>query len=90
MGANVPVPGGAKVVDAAGASVYPGFFDAATDLGLNEPGVRGYDDVSEMLQFNQMLRTRVAYQSDSDAIPVARVEGITTAAIFAWRRHDLR
>jgi imidazolonepropionase-like amidohydrolase len=83
VGANVPVPGGAKVVDAAGANVYPGFFDGATDLGLNEPGVRGYDDVSEMLEFNQMLRTRVAYQSDSDAIPVARVEGITTAAIFA-------
>ena len=35
-----------------------------------------------MLDFNQMLRTRVAYQSDSDAIPVARVEGITSAAIF--------
>ena len=32
-----------------------------------------------MLTFNQMLRTRVAYQSDSDAIPVARVEGITSA-----------
>jgi hypothetical protein len=40
------------------------------------------DDVSEMLPFNQMLRTRVAYQSDSDAVPVARVEGVTTAAIF--------
>ena len=83
VGANVSVPSGAKVVDANGADVYPGFFDAATDLGLNEPGVRGYDDVSEMLDFNQMLRTRVAYQSDSDAIPVARVEGITNAAIFA-------
>ena len=35
-----------------------------------------------MLDFNQMLRTRVAYQSDSDAIPIARVEGITSAAIF--------
>jgi imidazolonepropionase-like amidohydrolase len=82
VGAGVPVPSGARSVDAAGASVYPGFFDAATDLGLNEPGVRNMDDVSEMLDFNQMLRTRVAYQSDSDAIPVARVEGITTAAIF--------
>ncbi len=35
-----------------------------------------------MLDFNQMMRTRVAYQSDSDAIPVARVEGITSAGIF--------
>jgi hypothetical protein len=39
------------------------------------------DDVSEMLDFNQMLRTRVAYQSDSDAIPVARAEGVTTVAV---------
>jgi imidazolonepropionase-like amidohydrolase len=82
VGAGVSVPSGAKVVDGAGLTVYPGFIDAATDLGLNEPGVRNYDDVNEMLPFNQMLRTRVAFQSDSDAIPVARVEGITTAAII--------
>ena len=81
VGASVAVPAGAKVVDAGGASVYPGMIDASTDLGLNEPGVRNYDDVSEMLTFNQMLRTRVAYQSDSDAIPVARVEGITTVGV---------
>ena len=82
VGAGVSIPSGAKVVDARGASVYPGFVDSATDLGINEPGVRNYDDVSEMLDWNQMLRTRVAYQSDSDAIPVARVEGITSAGIF--------
>ncbi len=82
VGANVSVPSGARVVDARGANVLPGYIDAATDMGLNEPGVRNYDDVSEMLDFNQMLRTRVAYQSDSESIPVARVEGITSAGIF--------
>jgi imidazolonepropionase-like amidohydrolase len=82
IGAGVSIPSGAKVIDAKGSSVYPGFIDAATDLGINEPGVRGYDDAGEMLDWNQMLRTRVAYQSDSDAIPIARVEGVTTAAIF--------
>jgi imidazolonepropionase-like amidohydrolase len=82
MGASVSLPSGGKVIDARGASVYPGFIDAATDLGINEPGVRNYEDTAEMLPFNQMLRTRTAYQSDSDAIPVARVEGITSAAIF--------
>ena len=81
VGAGVPVPSGARVVDAAGASVYPGFINAGVDLGLNEPGVRNYDDVVELLPFNQMLRTRVAYQSDSDAIPVTRAEGITTVAV---------
>ncbi len=82
VGANVSVPSGARTVDARGASVLPGFIDAGTTLGIREPGVAGMDDVSEMLDFNQMLRTRVAYQSDSDAIPIARVEGITSAAIF--------
>lgn len=82
VGANVSIPSGARVVDVRGANVYPGFIDAQTDLGLNEPGVRNYDDVSEILTFNQMLRTRVAYQSDSDAIAVARTEGITSAGIF--------
>ena len=82
VGANVSIPSGARVVDARGANVYPGFIDAQTDLGLNEPGVRGFEDVSEILTFNQMLRTRVAYQSDSDAIAVARTEGITSAGIF--------
>ena len=82
VGANVPAPSGAKVIDAGGASVYPGFIDAATDIGLNEPGVRNYDDVDEMLQFNQMLRTRVAYQSDSLSVPVTRIEGITTVGVF--------
>ena len=82
VGASASIPSGARVVDAKGGSVYPGFIDAQTDLGLNEPGVRSYDDVNEMLPFNQMLRTRVAYQSDSDAIAVARTEGITSAGIF--------
>jgi imidazolonepropionase-like amidohydrolase len=81
VGANVSVPSGAKVVDAAGASVYPGMIDASTDIGINEPGVRNYDDVSDILPFAQMLRTRVAVQADSDAIPVARVEGVTTVAV---------
>jgi imidazolonepropionase-like amidohydrolase len=82
VGATVSIPSGARVVDAKGGNVYPGFIDAQTDLGINEPGVRNYDDVNEMLAFNQMLRTRVAYQSDSDAIAVARTEGITSAGIF--------
>ena len=80
-GANVTVPSGVKPVDAGGATVMPGMIDASTDIGLNEPGVRNYDDVSEILPFDQMLRTRVAFKADSIAIPVARTEGITTVAV---------
>jgi imidazolonepropionase-like amidohydrolase len=82
LGENVGVPAGARVVDAAGATVYPGFIDASTDIGLNEPGPRDFDDTTELQPFNQMLRTRVAFHTGSDAVPVARVEGITSAAIM--------
>ena len=82
VGTDVAVPAGAKVIDAKGGSVYPGFIETSTDLGLNEPGVRGMDDVTEMLDFNQNIRTRVEYQADSDAIPIARSNGVTTAAVM--------
>jgi len=81
VGGNVQVPAGAKVIDAAGAHVYPGFIDAATTVGLDEPGPRGFDDVGEMLDRNPHMRTRVAYHAESDAIPVARVNGITSVAV---------
>jgi imidazolonepropionase-like amidohydrolase len=81
VGANVSVPAGAKTLDAAGADVYPGWINARTTLGLSEPGPRGFEDADEMLDFNPHMRAIVAYQSDSDAIPVARANGVTTAAV---------
>jgi imidazolonepropionase-like amidohydrolase len=81
VGAGVTPPAGARVVDAKGASVYPGFIDAATDIGIREPGPRNYDDTGEFTDWNQALRTDRAFQADSDAVPVARVEGITTIGV---------
>jgi imidazolonepropionase-like amidohydrolase len=81
IGASVAVPAGATVIDAKGGEVYPGFIDARTTIGLNEPGPRGFEDSSEMLEINASVKAQVAYQSDSDAIPVARVNGITSVAV---------
>jgi imidazolonepropionase-like amidohydrolase len=82
VGANVQVPAGAATVDAAGADVYPGWIDGRTTLGLAEPGSNTFYDVNEMLDFNHVLRAIVAYKADSDAIPVARANGVTTAAVI--------
>ncbi len=81
LGANVQVPQGATVIDAKGGHVYPGFINARTTIGIGENGVRGYDDVSEMHDWNQPLRTRVAYHSESETIPVARGTGVTTVGV---------
>jgi imidazolonepropionase-like amidohydrolase len=81
IGANVTVPAGAQVIDAKGGELYPGFIDARTAVGLNEPGARGFEDVNEMLEINAAVKAQVAFQIDSDAIPVARVNGVTTVAV---------
>ena len=81
VGADVQVPSGTKSVDAGGADVYPGFSNARTTMGLNEPGPRGFEDVNEMHDYNPQLRTRVAYHAESDTIAVTRANGVTTVAV---------
>lgn len=50
VGANVAVPAGARVIDARGKWITPGFINAATTLGLSEAGSPqfsgGYNDAS--------------------------------------------
>jgi imidazolonepropionase-like amidohydrolase len=81
VGPDVKAPAGAKVIDAAGGDVYPGLIDPSTAIGLDEPGPRGFADTAESVDYNPHLRTRVAFHPDSDAIPVARSNGITTVGV---------
>jgi imidazolonepropionase-like amidohydrolase len=81
VGAAVTPPSGATVIDAKGAEIYPGFIDARSTMGLAEPGAGGFADTGEMLENNAVVRANVAYQADSDGIPVARVNGITSVAV---------
>ncbi|HLG15448.1 MAG TPA: amidohydrolase family protein [Blastocatellia bacterium] len=79
VGANVPVPSGARVIDAAGLSVYPGMIDGGTVMGLTEIGsVAGTVDTSEIGDNNANIHVDVAIRPDSSHIAVTRVNGITT------------
>ena len=81
VGADVAVPQGARVIDAKGSDVYPGWINAASSIGITEPGPGGwYNDSTEMLDYNPQLRTRVAYKADSDAIAIGRSNGVTAVA----------
>jgi imidazolonepropionase-like amidohydrolase len=81
VGTNVSVPAGTATIDASGADVYPGWINARSTLGLAEPGPSGYADTDELLDFNPPLRSIVAFHNDSDAIPIARANGVTTVAV---------
>lgn len=81
VGADVPVPRGARVIDARGAVVTPGLVDAASRLGLvevpGEPaGVEGTTPAPEPIR--AALRADDAFNPASLAIPVARAGGVTS------------
>jgi imidazolonepropionase-like amidohydrolase len=80
VGRNVKAPSGAKVINARGLEIYPGLFDAASQLGLVEiSSVAGTVDTSEMGSYNPQLIAATAVHADTEHIPVARANGITHA-----------
>jgi len=80
VGKGVKIPAGAKVIDAKGLEVYPGMFNAITELGLNEIGaVDASVDTTELGEYNPQLVSATAVNPASAHIPVTRAEGITHA-----------
>ncbi len=80
VGANVSIPGNAKVIDAQGLSVYPGLIDSNTTLGLVEVGrVNATVDTTELGDFKANMKALTAVNPHSELIPVARMNGVTAA-----------
>jgi imidazolonepropionase-like amidohydrolase len=77
-GANLSIPADAKVIDAKGLEVYPGFFDPVTQTGLTEiSAVRATNDISELGDFNPDIVAMTAVNPESAHIGVTRASGIT-------------
>lgn len=78
VGTGVNIPSGFEQIDASGKHVYPGFFDAGTQLGLQEIGaVAVTNDQAEIGDFNPHVRAFTAINPSSVNIPVTRVNGVT-------------
>jgi len=78
VGPDVQVPAGAEVVDATGKHVYPGMFDAMSQLGLTEVGaVDVTNDTQEQGLFKPHLQAATAIHPATEHIPVSRANGIT-------------
>jgi imidazolonepropionase-like amidohydrolase len=82
VGANVPVPPGARVIDARGKVVTAGFIDADTAVGVvdvemelqsNDTDVRG--------QLVPALRMVDGYNPRSALVPIARSGGVTSVVV---------
>lgn len=83
VGADIVPPDGARIIDAMGRIVTPGFLDSHTFLGLSEidrsAGPNTVSTSSERLTSGYRLLDGLDPQSTT--IPVTRVEGISRAVV---------
>jgi imidazolonepropionase-like amidohydrolase len=71
-----------EVIDAQGKHVYPGLFDSMSYLGLVEiDSVNATIDNAEVGSLNPNVRANAAFNPDSEAIPVARANGILFSVV---------
>jgi len=79
VGANIPVPRGATVIDGKGLTAYPGMIDPHTSIGLTEVGsVNATSDTSEMGDFNPHVKASAAVNALSEHVEITRENGVTT------------
>ncbi len=80
IGEQVKVPDDVLTIDATGKHIYPGLFDAYTDLGLVEiNSVRATRDQQETGSLNPNVKSWVSVNPDSEIIPVTRSNGVLLA-----------
>ena len=81
VGAEVAIPDGAKVIDAAGRPLTPGIIVARSQLGLKEiDGVEETNDVaSSQKRYSAALDVSDALNPRSVLLPVNRIAGVTRA-----------
>ena len=80
VGKDVEVPENAERVDLAGKHVYPGLFEAMSDIGLVEiRAVRATIDSNEAGSLNPNVKAWVSVNPDSEVIPVTRSNGVLLA-----------
>ena len=80
---QVKVPSGAQVVDAKGMTVYPGLIDPESNFGLTEIGSdQATNDLVERSdEIMPHMHVADAFHSETELIPVARLNGITNAVV---------
>lgn len=78
------VSGGDNIssIDCTGKHVYPGFIDGGTRLGLSEVGsISLTQDYNEVGDATPQMQALTAVNPSSVAIPVTRVNGVTSALV---------
>jgi imidazolonepropionase-like amidohydrolase len=80
---DMKIPDGAQIIDAKGLTVYPGLIDPETNFGLTEISADQMSNDLEERSDEIMPHMHVydAFHSETELIPVARLNGITNAVV---------
>lgn len=83
VGAGLPAPAGARVIDAAGRVVTPGIVSTGSDLGLNEvSAVDAQEDATSSAgRITAAFDVQYGLNPASTLLPVARLGGVTRAIV---------
>lgn len=82
VGSGVQPPPGAKVIDARGRIVTPGFIDADDDVGVVDIDMEApTNDADAHLALDPALRLADAYNPRSVLVPITRSAGITSIVL---------
>lgn len=80
IGTDVAIPEDTNVIDCTGLTIYPGMIDSGTQLGLVEvSSLEETRDNSELGTLSPQMKALTAVNPNGVAIPVTRVNGVTTA-----------
>jgi len=82
VGPTAAVPAGARVIDAAGAVVAPGFFATGSLLGAVEVGSLGNDLSVNNPDLGAAFDVQYSLNPESILLPVARLGGLTSAVVM--------
>jgi len=89
IGKDLPIPADARIIDASGKYVFPGFIDAGTDLGTFEPGSVERDDDEASQPLTPQLNVTDAFDPGNRFVAAAARRGITSALIAPGRGNVL-
>jgi imidazolonepropionase-like amidohydrolase len=82
VGQDAPIPPNAKVIDARGKVVTPGFIDADTDVGAVDVDLEApSDDTDSRALFSPAARMIDGYNPRSIVIPITRAHGVTSVVV---------
>ena len=79
VGPNVAAPDDVQIIDCEGLTIYPGFIDSGTHLGIAEvgslPETQDYNEIGELTAHMNAL---TAVNPNTVHVPTTRVHGITS------------